>query len=398
MRRWHRSGTLSSGGLCAVFLLAGCAKSEPDGKTASKPASATSNSAVAGDLALPDIDTSKLPSALQTKLGDARYRARRSPDDAAGVGTLGALCYVHGRPEDAVVCFQRAAQLAPTEPAWWYDLARAYEKKGNKAEATAAYEKLLALKDYAPARARLAALQGSGSPMPASQPGGFGASLAADSDRLEAALLRLGLDVQTTVDAALDAGAHGQFTQAQNMLNDALAIEGSGVRARTGQGLLLNMRGKYDEAIAEFEQVVALPAGRDFVPAKKALVSLLIRFKRIDRAATILRELVTQVPDQADVANSLAWLCATSADAKLRNPDEAIRLAERANALTHGEKHIVLDTLAAAFAAAGRFDDAKKIIAQAIRMADEAKEPGAAAAYRSRQALYEAGTAYREAP
>ena len=63
-------------------------------------------------------------------------------------------------------------------------------------------------------------------------------------------------------------------------------------------------------------------------------------------------------PDSADVSNNLAWLLATSRNPELRNPYLALRLAERSAALTERQMPQYLDTLAAAYAANGRFDEA----------------------------------------
>ena len=63
--------------------------------------------------------------------------------------------------------------------------------------------------------------------------------------------------------------------------------------------------------------------------------------------------------------NNLAWLLATSRDASLRDPERALELALRARTLaakpdaaSDREHAAVLDTLAAAQAAAGRFSEA----------------------------------------
>jgi spermidine synthase len=56
--------------------------------------------------------------------------------------------------------------------------------------------------------------------------------------------------------------------------------------------------------------------------------------------------------------NNLAWKLATCRDPRLRDVEQALRLAEEANRLSGGRHPVVLDTLAAAYAAAGRFDAA----------------------------------------
>jgi cytochrome c-type biogenesis protein CcmH/NrfG len=57
----------------------------------------------------------------------------------------------------------------------------------------------------------------------------------------------------------------------------------------------------------------------------------------------------------------LAWILATHPDVEVRDEELAVDLAERAQALTGGGEVRVLDALAAAYASAGRFDEAVEV-------------------------------------
>ncbi len=70
--------------------------------------------------------------------------------------------------------------------------------------------------------------------------------------------------------------------------------------------------------------------------------------------------------------NSLAWLLATHPEPEIRRPAEAIHHAETACALTHRRHPILLDTLGAAYASAGRFPDAIAAAEKARAIADQA--------------------------
>ena len=108
------------------------------------------------------------------------------------------------------------------------------------------------------------------------------------------------------------------------------------------------------------------------------------------------REALRIRPDFRTVANNLAWLVATARDPSLRDPELAVSLAERAAALSAAPDPSVLDTLAAAYAAAGRYDEAARVAEQALRLAESAGPPGFAAQIRSRLALYRDGKPYQE--
>ena len=99
-------------------------------------------------------------------------------------------------------------------------------------------------------------------------------------------------------------------------------------------------------------------------------VALLARGDTIS-AASEWRESARIEPRDRVVANNLAWLLATSPDPKVRDGADAVVHAERASRLTRDDPS-VLDTLAAAYAAAGRFDEAVTTAERAASKADAA--------------------------
>ena len=74
-------------------------------------------------------------------------------------------------------------------------------------------------------------------------------------------------------------------------------------------------------------------------------------------------------PDSPIVLNNLAWILAANPDSRLRNGPEAVTLAERACQLTEFRQPMFIGTLAAAYAEAGRFEDAVKAAEQARDLA-----------------------------
>ncbi len=78
-------------------------------------------------------------------------------------------------------------------------------------------------------------------------------------------------------------------------------------------------------------------------------------------------------PKNIIVFNNLAYLLATSADDKLRDGKRAVELAEKAKQLEPTPTPDLLDTLAAAFAEAGDFDQAIETQKQAIDLATDGR-------------------------
>jgi len=92
--------------------------------------------------------------------------------------------------------------------------------------------------------------------------------------------------------------------------------------------------------------------------------------------------------------NSLAWLLATHKEDKFRDPKEAIQLAERACELTNYENPGLVDTLAAAYAAAGRFSDAVATAEKAVKLAASTDNKERAERIQNRLQLYKRGQPY----
>ncbi len=107
------------------------------------------------------------------------------------------------------------------------------------------------------------------------------------------------------------------------------------------------------------------------------------------RAALRLR------PGFPPAANDLAWLLATHVDAALRNGEEALQLAEHACQASEYKQPAPLDTLAAAYAELGRFDEAISTARRALLLAQQQGQKAAAEIGR-RLGLYEARRPFRD--
>ena len=86
-------------------------------------------------------------------------------------------------------------------------------------------------------------------------------------------------------------------------------------------------------------------------------------------AITQYTEVLRLRPDNAEVMNSLAWIRASNAQAEFRDGADAVRLAQKACELTEYKVPLYVGTLAAAYAEAGRFDEAVATAAMAHDLA-----------------------------
>jgi cytochrome c-type biogenesis protein CcmH/NrfG len=153
-------------------------------------------------------------------------------------------------------------------------------------------------------------------------------------------------------------------------------------------------QGKFDQVIHHSRQCLKIKPNH--AQAHGSLAAALGRKGRFDLAVKSYKQAVKFKPDWVDVINNLAWILATHSDAGLRDPQEAVRYARQACKLTKYENPAVLDTLAAAYAAAGRFDEATAIAQKVLELAQSSKKTELMDGIQDRLRLYQAGRPYIE--
>jgi hypothetical protein len=95
---------------------------------------------------------------------------------------------------------------------------------------------------------------------------------------------------------------------------------------------------------------------------------------------------------------SLAWLLSVCPAASLRNGNEAVTLAARANRLCDGKQPGPLMALGAAYAEVGRFPEAATAAGQALTLVAAEAQPAVAGVLRAQITLYQAGKPCRIVP
>ena len=133
--------------------------------------------------------------------------------------------------------------------------------------------------------------------------------------------------------------------------------------AHNNLGTALLHLGRAQAALASFREAARIDPRLGEAHLNVGLISRALGDTR--EAATRFRRALELNPDWVTAIASLASLLAASADPSVRNPSEAVRLAERAATLTLRRDANTLDVLAVAQASAGDFD-------RAVAVADEA--------------------------
>jgi protein O-mannosyl-transferase len=159
-------------------------------------------------------------------------------------------------------------------------------------------------------------------------------------------------------------------------------------------GRLLAQQGNWTDA--EETYVTLLVDNPDDFTCQLGLVSVLPHLGRNAEAVSHLKAAIKTCPDTPDALNNLAWTLATSEAAELRDGERAVELAERACKLTDYRETVTIGTLAAAYAEAGRFDDAIAAAQKACALADASGKADLLKTNRQLLELYRQHQPYRE--
>jgi tetratricopeptide (TPR) repeat protein len=164
---------------------------------------------------------------------------------------------------------------------------------------------------------------------------------------------------------------------------------------QTQLGLLFDFSGHAEEAVLHFKRALAAaPGGPD---THQQLADCLTQLGRGEEVIAVYREGLRIHPLDHRLLNNLAWLLATGPEANLRDGAEAVSLAERACQLTRFSDPFLIGTLGAAYAEAGRFDEAIATAKRARDIALLAAQPEIAEKNRTLLERYEAHEPYHQA-
>jgi superkiller protein 3 len=273
------------------------------------------------------------------------------PDYAEAHYNLGRLLVEQGQFHEAIAHYEKAIAIHPDDAEAQNNLGSTLFSMGRADEAIAHYETALEIRpDYAEASCNLAS------------------ALITKGD-LDGAIARY-----VACLAAIPDQEEAQYNLASALL-------------RTG---------RTDEAIVRYRKVLELnPANPD---AHANLGSAWLAEGRIQDAVKEYTVALQGAPENLAALSNLAWLLATSSDPSVRNGSEAVRLAERADsASSRSENHpTILRILAAAYAEAGQFTEAKETAQEALQAAKVQGNIALADALQSDLALYDLGLPFHK--
>lgn len=295
---------------------------------------------------------------------------------------LGWVLLGRGQLDEAIAHFEAATRAHPSYVEAQNNLAAALTKKGRFADAIERLEKLLATQPHqTDARYNL------------------GNAYVA-SGRLDEAIAEY---ERTLAANPRHSGARynlgnvylqrGQFDAAIREFQNALALRPDYAAGYYNIGNALFEKGDAAQAIANYEKALHLQPDNAEAHNNIGLAHT-IRAQPREAVHHWQRALALR-PDFADAQNNLAWVLATCPDAGVRNGQEAIDLALRANQLSGGKSARVLRTLAAAYAEAGRFSEATDAARAGVSVASAQSDYALAQTLRNDIASFQANVPIR---
>ena len=190
--------------------------------------------------------------------------------------------------------------------------------------------------------------------------------------------------------------AQGKPQDAVEHFTAATRLDPTLAEAEFNLGLAFRQLRRPKEATEAFRR--ALRVQPQNLSARLLLADCLVETAEPRAALALLQPLVQARPDAVDALHRIAWILATSPDDGARNGGEAVILAARACELTAHRHAASLAALAAAYAEAGRFDEAVATARKAEELAARAGEKELLEVIRRALAAFETRTAYRDIP
>jgi tetratricopeptide (TPR) repeat protein len=181
----------------------------------------------------------------------------------------------------------------------------------------------------------------------------------------------------------------GDYHNAVEHFHKALRVRHKWPEAHYNMGIALYLQGNHDAAAKQFVQALRLDS--DYLAARIKLARTLAEMGETQYAVDHFYKAFELQPDNIEILTGLVWLLATSEDTSISDPAAAVKFAQKACELTNYEQPETLDTLAVAYAAAGKFPWAIETAQKALELAIAADKEDLALEIEERLRLYRAG-------
>jgi tetratricopeptide (TPR) repeat protein len=186
----------------------------------------------------------------------------------------------------------------------------------------------------------------------------------------------------------------GRPTEALGYFQSALKLKPDSPNFHDSLGIVLIELNRLEEAKAAFS--AAIQADPKYAPAHYQMGRALLKQGNGTEAMLQFREALRLEPNNPQMLIYVARVLAADENPRVRNGTEACEIAGRVVKMLGKNDPSVLDTLAAAYAEAGRFDEAAKTQQQAIELSKSGGLQDEMPALQARLKLYQNRQPWRE--
>ena len=304
-------------------------------------------------------------------------------ENAYAHSNYGAALAAQGKMNQAISHYRQTLRIVPRQIETRYKLARLLFEQGESDEALAHFQQLLKIyPGHSKAHNAIAVILDRGG-------------------RQDEALVHLREAARLDPNDADSQHNLGVVLAKQDKTDEAILhykraieINPDYLDAHNKLAVLLARQGNREEAVAHFQEAVRLDPGSSEL--HRNLATALSDQGNIEEALLHYREAIRLNSKDPIPHNNLAWIRATHPNPKFRNGAEAVEFAEQACELVKEKNPSLLDTLAAAYAEAGRFPEAVARVEEAISLAASVGPGGLVPELERRLQGYRAGRPYRE--
>jgi len=200
--------------------------------------------------------------------------------------------------------------------------------------------------------------------------------------------------------AGEEAFSGGEYAKAVELFTKAITEDDTNPSFYGNRGSAYSYLGKLDEALKDYDTAIKKAIAHSGDPKDKRLAYFLYNrgyayehAGRIKEALAEYQKTIELDSVYPDAHGNSAWILATHPDAAIRNATKALEYALIEAKRTKMESAASLDTLAAAYAANGQFDEARHHQQQAV---SKAGSPEDKREFTERLRLYELNKPYVE--
>jgi tetratricopeptide (TPR) repeat protein len=308
------------------------------------------------------------------------HTLRVDPDNYVAHHNLGSLLTQEGALDEAAEHLSRAAAADPHGGLSHYALANLLAHQGRVDDAIRYYSEALRINPNWPdVHQKLGELWAKKGDFDRAR-GQYAAVLAQHATDLQAQESLAGVLVRL-----------GEWEEAARHLNAVLQMDPTQASAHHGLGLIRALQGRPEESVSHCRRACELRPGVYLYHVE--LAHGLQMLGKGDAARAAYERALRLDANWPKNANSEAWRLATESDGTLRNGRLAVHLATEICEATGWQNPVYLDTLAAAYAEAGRFADAQATAEKAMTLPLPA---GSRESLQKRLDRYRAGRAFHE--